>query len=395
MSLHWLGFKVLYHDGRLLGHQNLMWIIPEIEFGVYMGATGGTSYTIQHLMLLAMYLTDRFSGNLTEPWLNENTIVNWSKMYPDKLYYPPTQPHELEPLWTCNCIINETESRVRYCKKEYLYFELNNTYNEGDIQRAIYINDIYGNMSIDECINFNPDFVASEYSTKHCLMINKFLGEIQPTNLTDRFLLKPIGRFTYIQNTVYQRPLLVEINVEKKNNLIFKKEKIGVCGLTMDPRVPPYFSLTLDQGSETFTVVIIIIPLFLVGIILNSHKTIRKKINKYFLTKLPYHLSYDHGIRIVKKEKAMLLLQDQANLTEHQKMVADICKPKPKKEDSVDKEEGNRIFRGIKGPGKKGDACVRFNDEMDIEIEEPLSAVVQTNDRTKLITESVELAEKV
>ena len=53
---------MLYHDGRLLGHQNLIWIIPEIEFGVYLAVTGGTNDTIQHLMLLAMYLTDEFSG---------------------------------------------------------------------------------------------------------------------------------------------------------------------------------------------------------------------------------------------------------------------------------------------------------------------------------------------
>ena len=334
-----------------------------------------------------MYLTDQFSGNLTEPWLNEDTIVNWRNIYPEELYYPPTQPHELEPLSTCNCDINNTDSRVRYCTLEYLYFELNDTYSEGDIQPDNYSNPVYGNMEIDKCSKFIQNYVPSKPSTEYCMKINKFIGEIQPTNLTNRFHLKPHGQFVYIQNTVYQRPLLVEIKVEKKGNVFVERVNIGVCGLTLDPRVPPYFTLTLEKPSEAIALVVILLPLFIVGILLNSQKTIRKKVNEYFLSKLPYHLSYDHGIKIVKKEKVSLLLKDQGNLTEHQKLVADICRPKPKKEDSVDKEEEKKIFKGIKGSGKKG---VKFSVEIETQIEEQFSAVVQTSDRTNLITESVE-----
>ena len=355
-----------------------------------MGTTGGTNYTIQSLMLLAMYLTDRFSGNLTEPWLNEDTIVNWRNIHHDELYYPPTQPQQLEPLSTCNCVINETDSRVRYCRKEYLYFELNDTYNIEDIHAANYSNPIYGVMEIDLCRKSVKDYVPSKPSTEYCIKINKFVGEIQPTNLTDRFYLKPHGQFVYIQDTVYQRPILVEIRVQKTGSVFVEKVNIGVCGLTMDPRVPPFFSLTLDKGADAVVLVIVLIPLFIVGIILNSHKTIRKKINKYFLSKFPFQLSSEHWYKIVRKEKVSLLHQDHGNLTEHQKLVADICKPKPKKEASIDKEEGNKIFKGIKDSDKKGFFHVRYSDDVDAQINEVFSSVVQTSDKTNLITESIE-----
>ena len=245
---------MLYHDGRLLGHQNLIWIIPEIEFGVYLAVTGGTNDTIQHLMLLAMYLTDEFSGNLTQPWLNEYTLVNWDTIHKQQLYYPPTQPHALEPLYTCHCLINSTEERVRYCEKKDLYFELSNaTIKENQaITANNYSNAVYGVMVIDYCSKIIPDFVASEQSSDYCIQMNKFIAELQPTNLTNIYSLKPYGQFTYIKDTVFQRPLLVMISTQTVSSVLTQKEQITVCGLTLDPRVPPLFTL-IDKKLSSDT----------------------------------------------------------------------------------------------------------------------------------------------
>lgn len=365
---------MLYHDGRLLGHQNLIWIIPEIEFGVYLAVTGGTNDTIQHLMLLAMYLTDEFSGNLTQPWLNEYTLVNWDTIHKQQLYYPPTQPHALEPLYTCHCLINSTEERVRYCEKKDLYFELSNaTIKENQaITANNYSNAVYGVMVIDYCSKIIPDFVASEQSSDYCIQMNKFIAELQPTNLTNIYSLKPYGQFTYIKDTVFQRPLLVMISTQTVSSVLTQKEQITVCGLTLDPRVPPLFTLKIDKNSQAILpLVFVILGIFIIGVIFNSHRTIRRKFDKHVLSKMPYKMTYNKGLKIEKREKISLLMQDYGNLTEHQKLVASICKQSPKRETSINKEDEDNIFRSLRGAN---------NVSVQDEGRGSLTAVVHTED---------------
>ena len=344
---------MLYHDGRLLAHQNLIWLIPELGFGVYFGMTGGTEDSIQNLILLAMYLTDRFSGTLSTPWLTEDILVNWEKQHPRELYYPPTHPHMLEPLYTCNCDINKTNSEVRYCSRDELYYNLSAMNPINIHYPAAYHNALYGDMNIDNCSAFQDeleDYDITLPKTSLCMKINKFIGEIQATNLTDIYYVKPVGRFVYIHETVFRRKLLIKTSVITTGASFWENSIYKVCGLTLDPEIPPLFQTDQEDNfvDIALPILFIILPGFIIGILLYNYKTIYKKIKKHMLSKIPYRLWYKHGFQFEKREDERELLESPKNLSERQKLIEEICKPTSKTQVSFKKDEEESIFKGIR-----------------------------------------------